>query len=129
MSDKEDQKPAAVMEEEDEEEDLEKLQAEIERMEAEAARITKETEELEKLKDSSKPAPSTASQVKRDGYGLYLRDVCCFCGILYHSHLFVPCPDVLSTLVKWTTRQLLRSSWHTLKHVERSNVSLLCVIK
>eukprot|EP00934_Nitzschia_sp_Nitz4_P000300 Nitzschia sp. Nitz4//scaffold15_size197535//7864//8864//NITZ4_001547-RA/size197535-snap-gene-0.41-mRNA-1//1//CDS//3329537622//300//frame0 len=38
--------------EEEDEEDLEKLQEEIARMEAEAARITKETEELEKKKDA-----------------------------------------------------------------------------
>ena len=63
----------------DDEEDLEKLQAEIARMEAEAARITKETEELEKKKESklaatrggSGDASKTAGggdAASRDGY-------------------------------------------------------------
>jgi len=45
--------------EEDEVEDLEKLQAEIVRMEAEAARIAQETEDLERQRSSSnEPTPS-----------------------------------------------------------------------
>ncbi len=44
----------------EEEEDLEKLQAEIARMEAEAARIAQETEDFEK-QSSSKTAAAAAS--------------------------------------------------------------------
>jgi hypothetical protein len=45
--------------EEEEVEDLEKLQAEIARMEAEAARIAQETEDLERQRSSSNvPTPS-----------------------------------------------------------------------
>mmetsp|Transcript_4120 Transcript_4120/g.8507 ORF Transcript_4120/g.8507 Transcript_4120/m.8507 type:complete len:231 (+) Transcript_4120:173-865(+) len=51
MSEETTKKTAEPVAEEDDEEDLEKLQKEIERMEAEAARITKETDDLEKKKE------------------------------------------------------------------------------
>lgn len=49
---------------EEDEEDLEKLQAEIARMEAEAARITKETEELEKKKEAKLASVATGGESK-----------------------------------------------------------------
>lgn len=92
MSD-EGKKPAADQDEEDDEEDLEKLQEEIARMEAEAARITKETEELEKKKeaklgnnngggggDASKAGGGTATNTtgeapNKDGHSIYVGQV------------------------------------------------------
>jgi len=63
--------------EEEEVEDLEKLQAEIARMEAEAARIAQETEDLERQRSSSnEPTPSgkqgnatgaSTEKLKKDG--------------------------------------------------------------
>jgi RNA recognition motif-containing protein len=74
--------PAVAEKPEDpeEEEDLEKLQAEIERMEAEAARITKETEALEGGGKSSgggeaKKEESKADVAKRDGLSVYVGQV------------------------------------------------------
>ena len=58
--------PAPTEPEDDDEEDLEKLQKEIERMEAEAARITKETDDLEKNKEGT-TAGSTGDAAKKDG--------------------------------------------------------------
>jgi hypothetical protein len=70
MSDSKQEKPEEDVEDE-EYEDLEKLQAEIARMEEEAARITKETEELEKKKANltdSKPAVGAdGEKPARDG--------------------------------------------------------------
>lgn len=63
----EEKKPEATGE--DDEEDLEKLQAEIARMEAEAARITKETEELEKKKDAKLAATGGSSKADAKGGG------------------------------------------------------------
>jgi polyadenylate-binding protein 2 len=66
-------------EEPEEEEDLEKLQAEIERMEAEAARITKETEALEgggkSTGENAKKEESKEDVAKRDGLSVYVGQV------------------------------------------------------
>jgi RNA recognition motif-containing protein len=52
----------------DSEEDLEKLQKEIERMEAEAARITKETDDLEKQKqEGGGKAEASAGDAAKGG--------------------------------------------------------------
>ena len=71
----------------DEEEDLEKLQAEIARMEAEAARIAAETEDLDSKSSSgakaSKDSGATSStkaltadeKIKRDGHSIYVGQV------------------------------------------------------
>jgi len=62
----------------DSEEDLEKLQKEIERMEAEAARITKETDDLEKQKQESggkSEGGSSASDAAKGSSGEN-RDAC-----------------------------------------------------
>mmetsp|Transcript_87783 Transcript_87783/g.179041 ORF Transcript_87783/g.179041 Transcript_87783/m.179041 type:complete len:139 (+) Transcript_87783:164-580(+) len=66
---------------EDDEEDLEKLQKEIERMEAEAARITKETDDLEKQKQqeggaSKAEVEGTGGETKASGGGGENRDAC-----------------------------------------------------
>lgn len=79
MSEEADKKPEAEPEEEDEE-DLEKLQAEIKRMEEEAARITKETEELEKKKDtktdgSGDAAKASGEAPSQDGHSIYVGQV------------------------------------------------------
>lgn len=68
--------------EEEEVEDLEKLQAEIARMEAEAARIAQETEDLERQRSSSnEPTPSgkqgnaigaSTEKSKKDGWEICL---------------------------------------------------------
>eukprot|EP00980_Cylindrotheca_fusiformis_P011832 scaffold2816_cov121-Cylindrotheca_fusiformis.AAC.48 len=78
----EERKPEAEADEDDEE-DLEKLQAEIKRMEEEAARITKETEELEKKKDSIKGSSSSDAKKSgesgetpsQDGHSIYVGQV------------------------------------------------------
>jgi polyadenylate-binding protein 2 len=54
-------------EEEEDEEDLEKLQAEIARMEEEAARISKETEELEQQKKGTSEQGGVAESNKVEG--------------------------------------------------------------
>ena len=67
----------------EEEEDLEKLQAEIARMEEEAARIAQETEDLENSKDGGKDAaksdeskPAAAADgIKKDGHSVYVGQV------------------------------------------------------
>jgi polyadenylate-binding protein 2 len=72
------------VEEDDDEEDLDKLQAEIARMEEEAARIAKETEELEKKKAKVVEGKATAgadgsasdkTQIQRDGNSIYVGQV------------------------------------------------------
>eukprot|EP00585_Thalassiosira_rotula_P019922 CAMPEP_0196199050 /NCGR_PEP_ID=MMETSP0912-20130531/2867_1 /TAXON_ID=49265 /ORGANISM="Thalassiosira rotula, Strain GSO102" /LENGTH=161 /DNA_ID=CAMNT_0041472161 /DNA_START=8 /DNA_END=489 /DNA_ORIENTATION=- len=73
---------APVGGDEEEVEDLEKLQAEIARMEAEAAKLAQETEDLE---NKDKPSSSTtakaksedgaADQVKKDGHSIYVGQV------------------------------------------------------
>ena len=79
------EKESKTVDDGEEEEDLEKLQAEIARMEAEAARIAQETEDLEKQSSSkaaaaasSTSAGSTATKAmtaeeknKRDGWVNY----------------------------------------------------------
>ena len=72
---------------EEEEEDLEKLQAEIARMEAQAALIAKENEALQrkreqvvgKSEDTAKPAAAAAgsekTQLQRDGNSIYVGQV------------------------------------------------------
>ena len=70
----------------DEEEDLEKLQAEIAKMEEEAARLAKESEELEKEKDGKGAggagsgggdgaSAAAAEQIKKDGNSVYVGQV------------------------------------------------------
>lgn len=70
--------------EDEDEEDLEKLQAEIARMEAEAARIARQTEELQSKSSSSAAASSTAigaaatapaAAPTRDGFSIYVGQV------------------------------------------------------
>ena len=61
----EEKEPAVDKEEEDEEEDLEKLQAEIARMEAEAARIAQETEDLDKSSSAGAASTSSAADAKK----------------------------------------------------------------
>eukprot|EP00542_Grammatophora_oceanica_P020501 CAMPEP_0194040446 /NCGR_PEP_ID=MMETSP0009_2-20130614/12442_1 /TAXON_ID=210454 /ORGANISM="Grammatophora oceanica, Strain CCMP 410" /LENGTH=203 /DNA_ID=CAMNT_0038683587 /DNA_START=8 /DNA_END=619 /DNA_ORIENTATION=+ len=62
--------------EDEEEEDLEKLQAEIARMEAEAARITQETEEMEQKKKGEPKAPASKEEAaERDGKSIYVGQV------------------------------------------------------
>jgi len=65
----------------EDEEDLEKLQKEIERMEAEAARITKETDDLEKQKQEAGgkteagATDTAASGENRDACSIYVGQV------------------------------------------------------
>jgi polyadenylate-binding protein 2 len=71
--------------EDEDEEDLEKLQAEIARMEAEAARIARQTEELQSKSSSTAAASSTtsigaaavvsAAAPTRDGFSIYVGQV------------------------------------------------------
>ena len=73
------------MMDDDEEEDLEKLQAEIARMEAEAARIAAETEDLDgksaagktkmKGEGEGKVALTADERIKRDGHSIYVGQV------------------------------------------------------
>lgn len=72
--------------EDEDEEDLEKLQAEIARMEAEAARIARQTEELQSKSSSTAAASGTSTSIgavaavpaaapTRDGFSIYVGQV------------------------------------------------------
>eukprot|EP01082_Thalassiosira_pseudonana_P013598 g12315.t1 g12315 contig6:1681423-1682708(-) len=79
MADDEKDPTAASAEGEDDEEDLEKLQAEIKRMEEEAARIAQETEDLEKPAAAAggggEKKDGAAEKASKDGHSIYVGQV------------------------------------------------------